>query len=170
MAGRVYLTQDAYLHYRCDNENASVKSGGKVFCVCDEWADCNRYLAVRDKKLHAAAQKLIPYVKLGNYMWNLGRLSQPSRRRFKTVFGLEYAQYIKNGDIDSRRFDDRYWSKILCIAFPKNPLCHIRRAFYTIIAPVYKTYVRYGEKKHIIFGLCRIKKRRMPSIILDYKG
>ena len=35
LADRAAITRRAFLHYRIDNENSSVKSGAKVFCVCD---------------------------------------------------------------------------------------------------------------------------------------
>ena len=39
LAKRVQLLQEAYLHYRQDNENSSVNSPMKVFCVCDEYEE-----------------------------------------------------------------------------------------------------------------------------------
>ena len=42
-AKRVQLIQEAFLHYRQDNENSSVNSPGKVFCVCDEYKEMQRF-------------------------------------------------------------------------------------------------------------------------------
>ena len=44
LAKRVQLIRDAFLHYRQDNENSSVNSPGKVFCVCDEYEEMQRFL------------------------------------------------------------------------------------------------------------------------------
>ena len=47
LAKRVQLIRDAFLHYRQDNENSSVNSPGKVFCVCDEYEEMQRFLEDR---------------------------------------------------------------------------------------------------------------------------
>ena len=44
MAERVILTDKAYLYYRQDNMNSSVKSKTKVYCVCDEYDEIDRFL------------------------------------------------------------------------------------------------------------------------------
>lgn len=44
LAKRVQLLQEAYLHYRQDNENSSVNSPKKVFCVCDEYEEMHKFL------------------------------------------------------------------------------------------------------------------------------
>ena len=72
VADRVWLTSDAYLHYRCDNENSSVKSTGKIFCVCDEYESIEKYLSDRNL-LNPNAKRLIAHIKLGPYKWNLER-------------------------------------------------------------------------------------------------
>ena len=41
-ARRVFLSNEACLHYRIDNTNSSVKSLEKVFCICDEYAGCSK--------------------------------------------------------------------------------------------------------------------------------
>ena len=46
-AKRAWLTPHAWLHYRCDNENSSVKSTGKIFCVCDEYDEIERFFRER---------------------------------------------------------------------------------------------------------------------------
>ncbi len=165
MARRVFLTNDAYLHYRCDNENSSVKSSGKVFCVADEWASVERYLAVRDKDLHAAAQGLIPYIKLGTYVWNLNRLSRYARRRFQVVFGLEYDAYIRGGLLSSSHFDNRFWNWLMCVVYPRSLWWRVRRIWGGIIRPIYKTRIRGGDKVWLVCGKC-VKRRRIPDIVL----
>lgn len=43
-AERIFFTDTAYLHYRQDNENSSVKSKGKIFCICDEMQHIEKFL------------------------------------------------------------------------------------------------------------------------------
>ena len=44
-ADRIALLKEAFVHYRQDNEASSIHSPGKVFCVCDEFEEMERFLA-----------------------------------------------------------------------------------------------------------------------------
>ena len=44
-ATKAYYIQDEILHYRQDNESSSINSPSKVYCVCDEYAEMDRFLA-----------------------------------------------------------------------------------------------------------------------------
>ena len=80
MAKRAYLTHDAFLHYRIDNANSSVKSQAKVFCICDEYKEMWRFVRQSDELMTALSKRLC-FIQFGGYMWNLGRLTpalQPS--------------------------------------------------------------------------------------------
>ena len=41
---KVWLTQDAYVHYRRDNNGSSIHSNDKIFTVCDEYDEFERYM------------------------------------------------------------------------------------------------------------------------------
>ena len=47
LAERASFIDDFILNYRQDNEASSVNSPGKVYCVCDEYAEMERFLEVR---------------------------------------------------------------------------------------------------------------------------
>ena len=68
-AAKAVFVKKAYYHYRRDNINASVRDDGKLFCVCDEYDEAERFLAKRidwDDKY----QYLLPYLRWGHYVWN----------------------------------------------------------------------------------------------------
>ena len=44
LAPKIRLTSKAYLYYRQDNENSSVKNTGKVYAICDEYEEITRFL------------------------------------------------------------------------------------------------------------------------------
>lgn len=79
-AERVYLTDDAFLHYRQDNETSSVNNPGKAFCVCDEYQEIE--LFAKKKKLNINIQQLIQRLKFGCFFWNFKRLSYPLNYKF----------------------------------------------------------------------------------------
>jgi glycosyltransferase involved in cell wall biosynthesis len=94
----VYLT-DAFLHYRQDNETSSVKSSSKVYCVCEEYAEIQRYLDARpDKKTYLAA--VTTKMKYDSYMWNIERLSYEDKLEFLQHMSKEFSAGLENGDLD----------------------------------------------------------------------
>ena len=48
-AERFILLNDTYVHYRQDNENSSVKSKDKIFVICEEYKEIEKYLDVNPK-------------------------------------------------------------------------------------------------------------------------
>ena len=98
-ASKVYLTNEAYLHYRIDNDNSSVKSKGKVLNVTEEL-----------KEMYAFSEKtpnfkaLIPILfhrKYEIYMWNYGRLTSGAAHEFISYIHKELNEDKKNGLYDT---------------------------------------------------------------------
>lgn len=162
-AKKVLLLNDAFLHYRCDNENASVKSKGKVFCVTDEWNAAEQYL--KDKGLLTiGAKKIIAHAKLGNYLWNLNRLEGEEYKAFLRQFQKEYSKYISDKLVEKIYFDDKTWNKLLCALYPDSKLKQFRKHFFDLIRPIYKTRVIGGYKKWYLFNLIHLNKKRVPDL------
>ncbi len=157
---RAYLTSKAWLHYRCDNENSSVKSTGKVFCVCDEYEEIERFFKERGD-LDEFMRKLISRVKFGTYMWNLNRLASDAQKQFLKRFSLEYKKYHKEKILDRKYFDDKQWLKMLSIINPYNPIYPVFRAIISVIQPIYKTRISDGYKVYYIFNKIVIKKIKL---------
>jgi glycosyltransferase involved in cell wall biosynthesis len=104
-ATRAVFLHEAVLHYRQDNEASSVNSPSKVYCVCDEYAEMERYLQARPERreyLKAVKAKM----KFDSYMWNYDRLSEPLQREFIVRMADELRQEISDGALDWALFDD----------------------------------------------------------------
>lgn len=81
MAERGYFTPKAYVNYRTDNNSSSVKSREKVFCVCDEMEECERYLLSAELDI----ERIYPYFvinKSNAYTWNIRRILPEYRQKF----------------------------------------------------------------------------------------
>ena len=169
MSDRVWLTPVAYLHYRCDNENASVKSKSKVLCVCDEWNEVERYIS-EHSEMFDGTRELIPHVKWGNYKWNLLRLDEPARTEFQQVLTREYDGHIKRDEFRRIFFDDRSWFDILHMIYPQSLSVRFWRIFYRLISPIYKTRVKYCTKKYYLFGFIHVRNtKKLPQIKVTVK-
>ena len=69
-AERALLVRDAYLHYRTDNANSSVKAAAKIYCICDEFKSIEEFLEKRPE-LKEELEKPVISLKYISYRWNL---------------------------------------------------------------------------------------------------
>jgi len=156
LADKVWLTPKAYLHYRTDNDNQSVKSQDKVFCVCDEWKEILRFLDDHPE-LKKASYQLRNHVMFNDYKWNFLRLKGEKREEFRKIFALEYEDILKNNGLDRNHVSNEDWLKLLRALHPKSCRLKIRRAMNKTACLFVKTRVS-GSKKHwLLFGAIRIK-------------
>lgn len=99
---RIGLVRRAFVHYRQDNEASSIHSPGKVFCVCDEFDEMERFL-----EAHPEMEGLVPVeqrLKFDSYFWNYWRLDKHLRRNFLKVFHQDFKEAYDAGKIDFELF------------------------------------------------------------------
>lgn len=71
------LVHEKLVYYRQDNMNSSVKSSSKVFHICEEFAELDRFLLKKDSNF-IRRQALC-------YLWNYRRLGTEGREQFFNV-------------------------------------------------------------------------------------
>lgn len=113
-AERAVLVKDAYLHYRIDNANSSVKSAAKIFCICDEYDAIDKYLAERPEK-KAQLERLEVAHKFQSYLWNFRRLTMEFRYAFLLQMHKEFAQAREDGLLDKKYFNDYLWKNLTLV-------------------------------------------------------
>ena len=163
---RAYLTTRAWLHYRCDNENSSVKSTGKVFCVCDEYDEIERFFRERGE-LNTSMHKLISAVKISTYIWNLDRLGGDAREQFAHRFETELKSMLAHKYIDKRYIEPRFWFRILAKIHNRNIWYKFIRTMLLVTAPICKVRIRGRKKLCILFGTFFIKLADVPPLTLE---
>jgi len=111
-ADKVRLVRDAYIHYRQDNEQSSVNSPAKAYCVCDEYAEINRFIndhfegkPVRQRILRAVMCRL----KYDSYLWNYMRLAEPLNEEFVRKTADEIRLDQQKGYADKEYFPVYKW-------------------------------------------------------------
>lgn len=109
-AERVFLTTNAYLHYRTDNENSSINHPGKVFCVCDEYVEIEKYL--RENDLYDDLGFVMWTARCAIYLWNALRLKPKLVKEFYSVVAPEMAVANKQGLIFVDFFGETPLAKI----------------------------------------------------------
>ena len=103
-AVRVVYLHEAYLHYRQDNESSSVNSRGKIYCVCDEYREMERYLEERPAK-KACLEPVLIKMRYDSYMWNYERLAPEFQLEFLECMSREFNADKERGALDFDYFE-----------------------------------------------------------------
>lgn len=94
-ANRFILTDKAYVYYRNDNANSSVKSMDKVYSICEEFNEIHRYIQA-NKDLEYFEQFIYAEEFL-KYRWNLNRIDRQYKRKFFEFFYRQFKNYYDKG-------------------------------------------------------------------------
>lgn len=108
-ARKILCINDAWYCYRTDNENSSINSTGKVFCVMDEFHRFEEYVH-NDKK----TRKLLEPVKFRHYIGNMNRIAYPYKYAFYEKMFEEFLDNIEY-------FDEEFW--------PMDRLSELKKIF-----------------------------------------
>lgn len=120
----VTFLHEGILHYRQDNEASSVNSPTKVYCVCDEYAEMERFLDAHPEK--AYLKPVEEKMKYDSYMWNYDRLAEPLRREFIVRFAEEFKKDTESGVVDLSLFEP--WKQADLALMLEDPmLFHVGR-------------------------------------------
>lgn len=93
-AKRVVLTKKAYVHYRQDNMNSSVKSKGKIYALCNEYEETENFI---NKKPNLNEFKEFIYtLEYKAYLWTLQRIDNSFQDEFIDKFAVRFSKISKS--------------------------------------------------------------------------
>lgn len=98
-AEKIYFTQNAYVYYRCDNDNSSVKSKEKVFYICDEFDEITRFLEDNHEIKNIANKEKLK-LQFSRYKWNLLRIDEAFRGDFLDKFQKTFNAFYEKGEFN----------------------------------------------------------------------
>lgn len=157
-AERAVFIDDVILEYRQDNESSSVNSAAKAYCVCDEYAEIDRWIAEKDSSLDPSIKGIEQRVKYDNYLWNYDRLPAESKLAFLERFADEFEQAQAEGVLDLALFEP--WAEADLLAIMKSPQ-HFQRCRDAVSAPgklnTFRHYYRIGGLP-LIFKVLKYKR------------
>ncbi len=119
MARRAYFINRAFLHYRQDNSNSSVKDGGKIFFVKDEHDSVEEFL--KENGLIEELGSIAFTCRFGSYVWNLHRLKFKAAMKFAEVVKNDYKRAKESGYLDENKLDavGRHNARLIAMRYPK---------------------------------------------------
>ena len=119
---------EAFVHYRIDNEQSSVKNRNKVYCICDEFKYMEKFLE-EHPYLKSKLLYLKNYLKYYLYNWNLRRLEAKFRLRFLLRYSSEFRKEFSQHAIDKAYFSLEQYKELKKIT--KHPIIYyITRKLY----------------------------------------
>jgi len=108
---RAILLRDSLLHYRVDNESSSVKSGAKIYAVCDEYRSSEEFLA-RYPLARRRYAKVLNTVRLKTYWWNYYRIIPEYRGEFLERVSAEFRREALAGNLVETFFSPQGWKTV----------------------------------------------------------
>lgn len=97
LAKKVRVIRDVFLNYRQDNENSSVNSKEKAWCITDEYREIEAFILKNDSIGEGLKQRLLAVMvrtKFDNYLWNAGRLADEILPDFVRYASREFADAV----------------------------------------------------------------------------
>ena len=166
-ASRIMLLNEAFLHYRQDNPNSSVKSAGKIYAVKDEYDEVERFL--KEKGLLEEYGSTLATMRLSAYIWNMKRLTRKAAIEFSKTAKKDYARLKKEGFLDEGKLDDvgAYNAKNLAIKHPRlyiavRPLHEARNRARSFAAKTIKAiFPSYKQRLHTIDLVKELKENQI---------
>lgn len=163
VARKAYFIKRAFLHYRQDNANSSVKDASKIYCVKDEYDSVEKFL--EEKGLMNELGPVAFTCRFGGYIWNLHRLNRKAALEFSGVVEADYKRAKEGGYLDSGKLDEigKHNAKMLAIRYPKiyitlRPLHDLRNKFKPAVSKVIKAVSpRYRQRLRTIDALDRLR-------------
>ena len=114
-ARNAWFMRRPFLHYRRDNENSSVSSWGKVYSVCDEYHEIERF--IKERKELSRLLPVVQKMKYQSYFWNFRRLPIPTDREFGYRAASEFAEAFRLGRIQSTIFKSKHYRRLRLWAY-----------------------------------------------------
>jgi len=114
MAKRVRLMRDCFLHYRQDNEASSIHSPGKVYCICDEYDEMERFLN-KHQLIKGILDPVKARIQYDSYMWNYARLDASLQEEFLVRFKEDFLRLQSQGLLMKEYFESYKWRDLMKI-------------------------------------------------------
>lgn len=114
-ADSAWFMRKPFLHYRRDNENSSVKSSGKIYCVCDEYVEIEKFIQQNENLLFL--YPISVKMKYQSYYWNFRRLSMPLDKEFELRSSKEFRRDFENERVQKKLFKAKHYRRLCLWAF-----------------------------------------------------
>lgn len=96
-ARTVYIHRESLYFYRQDNEDSSINSKEKIYCICDEYDYAYKILS-KNENFMSKFFSVFMYKKFSNYWWNFKRIDDKFKEDFLKRFASEFKDELDKLD------------------------------------------------------------------------
>lgn len=108
LAKRMKTIDKAFYHYRLDNENSSVHSKEKVYCICDEFEEIEKFIAKHNEEWEKL-KYIIPNMLYKRYMGTYNRIAKQYKVEFLERMYADLMAYERRGLINEQCWQLSDW-------------------------------------------------------------
>lgn len=116
---KIMYIEEAFLHYRMDNPNSSVKSKSKVYCIFDEIREIEKFLDTRDD-IHKTYRYILETFKFKNYLFNYKRIDDKFKCEFLNRMSIEFKRDSFADLLDKTYWKDDSWQELQLLLSNEN--------------------------------------------------
>lgn len=113
-ARRAYLVPQAFLHYRNDNPNSSVKSSTKIYEICDEFASADAFMSSDLARRERFIAELNGH-RFNTYRWNYNRIAEEYHMEFAARIKKDMLRAQEHGELLEEGFSPENWKWVQAI-------------------------------------------------------
>lgn len=103
-AKRVMFVHKAFVHYRQDNEASSINNQNKIYNICLEYAEVDRWLREDRPDLRKSLAPVKNKMMCDAYTWNTARIARKYQLEFVKRYGEELTAAEQAGEVDPELF------------------------------------------------------------------
>lgn len=96
MAKSIKIHHKAFVHYRQDNPTSSCNSKDKVYCICDEYNEMEKYIMQHPETIKPFME-FIYTLQYDAYLWNLKRINEIYVKDFIKRYQKDFKRIYENG-------------------------------------------------------------------------
>lgn len=122
-ARRAVVLRQGFYHYRIDNADSSVKSGAKVYAVCDEYDRSLAFLRERGGEDLRVFGPRLTLLRFGVYVWNYNRIADEFRPAFAQRWLEDLVRADGEGLLDYSLMTPEYRALLADVAEGPDAFC-----------------------------------------------
>lgn len=109
---KLLLIKDAFVHYRIDNPNSSVKSKQKVYCIFDEFDEIENFFAKRKDLYNPCRYIFESTIKFQRCGYHFGRIDSQFKFGFFQRMFEEFSKDNEAGYLDKNYWNEKSWTDV----------------------------------------------------------
>lgn len=164
-AKRILIKNQAFYHYRTDNIASSVNSHDKVYCLCDEMDEIERFSENREDMKDVAKHWLAVY-RFFCYKWNYERINDRYKMEFLEKWHHDTVSDLQHDAIHKEDWPDYLWNILSCILISREEYY-----FKGMYSPDIGEFIGKGFRQEIseynscyVYGAGRIAEKVMTLL------